>query len=103
MGDRVAYGICLESKRGLKTTGGSNPPPSSRFMKAKRIADVQKIINSNAHWAALKEYNHIRVQLSDGKEISLLLTDKELLRAMNRADKNVEDLPKVSWIRDVLD
>lgn len=71
--------------------------------KAKRIADVQKVLNTKPHWAALAEYNHIRVQMPDGEEISLLLTDKELLKAKERAIKNPEDLPKVSWLRDILD
>ena len=70
--------------------------------KAKRIADLQKVINKNPHWAALTEYNHIRIQFPDGCEHSLLLTDNELIRALDRADKNTEDLPKVSWMRDIL-
>jgi len=71
--------------------------------KAKRIGDVQRVINKNPHWAALSEYNHIRIQFPDGCERSLLLTDNELKRALERADKNPEDLPKVSWLRDILD
>lgn len=72
-------------------------------MKAKRIADVQKVLNKNPHWAALLEYNHIRIQFPDGCEESLLLTDVEIKRALERARKNQEDLPKVSWLRDFLD
>jgi hypothetical protein len=72
-------------------------------MKAKRIADVQKVLNKNPHWAALAEYNHIRIQFPNGCEKSLLLTDFEIKRALERAEKNPEDLPKVSWIRDILD
>jgi hypothetical protein len=71
--------------------------------KAKRIGDIQKVLNKNPHWASLTEYNHIRIQFPDGREHSLLLTDKELDRALDRAEKNAEDLPTVSWIRDVLD
>lgn len=72
-------------------------------IKAKRIGDMQKVFNKNPHWAALSEYNHIRVQLADGTELSLLLTDKEVQRGIERAEKNPEDLPKVSWLRDILD
>jgi hypothetical protein len=72
-------------------------------LKAKRIGDLQKVFNKNPHWAALKEYNHIRIQLPDGGERSLLFTDKEIQKALDRADKNLEDLPQVSWIRDLLD
>lgn len=103
--DRADYGTCLESKRGVTSTAGSNPAASANFMstKAKRIGDVQKVINKNPHWAALTEYNHIRIQFPDGCERSLLLTDNELKRALERAKKNPEDLPKVSWLRDLLD
>ena len=72
-------------------------------LKAKRIGDVQRVLNKNPHWAALFQYNHIRIQLPCGEEKSILLTDKELLRGIERAEKNPEDLPKVSWLRDVLD
>lgn len=72
-------------------------------VRAKRIGDLQKVINKNPHWAALTQYNHIRIQFPDGCERSLLLTDAELRRALERAEKNPEDLPKVSWLRDVID
>ena len=71
--------------------------------KAKRIGDVQKVINSKPHWAAAAEYNYIRIQLPDGAEKSLLLTDKEVQRGLDRAAKNPEDLPKVGWLRDTFD
>ena len=72
-------------------------------LKAKRIGDLQRVFNKNPHWAACEKYNHIRVQLPDGQELSLLLTDKEVQRARERANKNPEDLPTVSWFRDILD
>ena len=72
-------------------------------LKAKRIGDMQKVFNKNPHWAALATYNHIRVQFPNGDEKSLLLTDKEILRALDRANKNPEDLPRVSWLRDIMD
>lgn len=72
-------------------------------IKAKRIGDLQRVFNKNPHWAALTEYNHIRIQFPDGCERSLLLTDKELKKALDRAEKNPEDLPTVSWLRDLLD
>ena len=72
-------------------------------MKAKRIGDLQRVLNKKPHWAALKEYNHLRVQFPNGKEKHLLFTDKELQKALDRAAKNPEDLPKVCWIRDIFD
>ena len=72
-------------------------------LKAKRIGDLQKVINKNPHWSSLTEYNHIRVQLPNGEEVSVLLTDKELKKGIDRANKNSDDLPKVSWVRDIFD
>ena len=42
--DRVDYGTCLESKRGLTPTAGSNPAASANFMdeeEALRIVEFQ--------------------------------------------------------------
>lgn len=68
-----------------------------------RLCDLNEVINQNPHFAALRKYNHIRVQFPDGTERSLLLTDREVRAACNRADKNTEDLPKISWFRDLWD
>jgi hypothetical protein len=72
-------------------------------LRAKRLGDMQRVFNKNPHWAALAEYNHIRVQFPCGEERSLLFTDKEVQRALERAEKNPEDLPSVSWLRDIID
>jgi hypothetical protein len=72
-------------------------------MKAERIADLQEVLNKNPHWAAAKKYNHIRVEFPDGTEKSLLFTDREIENALDRASKNLEDLPKVCWLRDLFD
>jgi hypothetical protein len=72
-------------------------------MKAERIADLQEVLNTNPHWAAAKKYNHVRIQFPNGEEKSLLFTDKEIENALYRASRNEEDLPKVSWLRDLFD
>ena len=72
-------------------------------MNAKRIGDLQTVENTQKHWAANNKYNFIRIQLENEREISLLLTDNEILRGIERAKKNPEDLPKVSKFRDILD
>lgn len=72
-------------------------------MNTKRIGDLQTVENKNKHRAAAAKYSHLRVQLEDGREISLLFTDKEIFRAQNRALKNPEDLPKVCKFRDLFD
>lgn len=68
-----------------------------------RIADIIQVENKTPHFAANTNYNYIRVQLEDGTEIPLLFTDFELKRAKLRAEKNLEDLPKTSWIRNLFD
>lgn len=72
-------------------------------IKAKRIADVQKVLNTCKHPAAAAKYNHFRIQLEDGTEHHVMLTDSELLKGLDRAKKNPEDCPDVSVIRDILD
>lgn len=72
-------------------------------MKSKRLGDLQVVDNKNPHWKALSKYNHIRMQFPNGEEKSLLFTDKEIERALDRARKNPEDILPVSWIRDFFD
>lgn len=72
-------------------------------MRAKRIGDLQTVENTSPHWAAAKNYNFIRVQISSGEEVPLLFTDAEILKARKRAEKNPEDLPKASRLRDIFD
>lgn len=68
-----------------------------------RIADLVKVENKNPHWAAAKTYNSVRIQFPDGKEETLLFTDREIEYAKHRAKNNKEDLPKVSKLQDLLD
>lgn len=70
---------------------------------AKRIGDLQSVDNKNRRFGSTTKYNFIRVQLEDGKEVPLLFTDKEILNARIRAQKNPEDLPKVSTFRNIFD
>lgn len=68
-----------------------------------RLADITQVENKAPHFAANTKYNYIRVQLEDGTEVPLLFTDFELKRAKERADKNLEDIPKTGWIRNLFD
>ena len=74
-----------------------------KIVKAKRTGDMEKLVNKNPHWAAALKYNHIRVQFPDKTEKSLLFTDFQIKRALDRATKNPEDLPHISWITNILD
>ena len=69
----------------------------------KRLGDMVLVSNMKKKPAAAAKYNHIRVQFPNGKEKSLLFTDSQIKVALNRADKNPEDLPKVSWLTDMFD
>jgi len=69
----------------------------------KRLGDCVLVENMKAKPAAAKKYNHIRVQFPDGSERSLLLTDSQIKVALDRAEKNTEDLPKVSWLHNLFD
>ena len=75
----------------------------SKSVKAKRLGDIQKVINSKPHWADAASYNHIRVQFPNGDERSLLFTDKDIQKALDRAKKNPEDIPTWCWFRDIFD
>lgn len=72
-------------------------------IKAKRIADMQSVVNQLAHPASAAKYNHVRVQLEDGNEVHMLFTDSEVKKALERAKKNPEDCPKTSLFRDIFD
>ncbi|MFA5759878.1 MAG: hypothetical protein WC942_11060 [Clostridia bacterium] len=66
------------------------------------LGDIQKVQNQDPHFLADKEYNHIVVDIN-GNIKHLLFTDHEIKMADNRARKNPEDIPKISWIKDLFD
>ena len=68
-----------------------------------RLGDIMTVENKLKHFAANSTYNHIRAQFPNGEEKSLLFTDAEIKKALERAKKNPEDLPLVSWLRNLLD
>lgn len=76
---------------------------TGKAVKAKRLGDIEEVLNKNKHHKAASRYNHIRVQFPDGEEKSLLLTDSQVKRAVERAEKNEEDLPSKTWIHDIVD
>ena len=63
-------------------------------MFVKEVPDVGKmttIDNGNAHFNADKTYHHVRVLFSKNK-VHLLLTDKDVEKAIFRARKNFDDI-----------
>lgn len=76
----------------------SKPKP-----KAKRIGDLQLVLNTERRFGSASEYLFVRLQWPLGEEESFLFTEAELMRAARRASKNPEDLLKAGLIRDLLD
>jgi len=76
---------------------------TKKKVSAKRLGDAKDVENMQRKFAAAARYNHLRVQFPDDEERHLLFTDWQIKRGLERAEKNVEDLPKVSWIRDMID
>ena len=68
----------------------------------KRLGDLEKVKNADRKFGAALKYNHIRIQFPSGDEKHLLFTDWQIKLGLKRAEKNPEDLPKVSWIRDII-
>lgn len=66
--------------------------------KVKVQGKVQVVGNKDKHHRALDKYNYLRVKFQD-EVVHFLMTDFELNRAKDRANKNPEDLPEVSWLR----
>lgn len=77
--------------------------PSGKPVKARRIGDLQAVKNTFKHMLACEAYYHIRVEDPKGNEFHLLLTANELMRALERAYKNEEDLPVPGPLQDLLD
>lgn len=68
-----------------------------------RIGDINTVTNKKPKPGAKAQYSHVRVQLEDGTELSLLFTDSDMRRGAERAKKNPEDVPKVGRIRNFFD
>jgi hypothetical protein len=77
--------------------------PRGKAVKAGRIGDLKYVKNTMKRLNACDVYLHIRAQDSHGCEFHLLLTEHELKRAMTRALRNEEDLPKPGLLQDLLD
>jgi len=71
--------------------------------KSKRMGDLQKVDNKDRKFGSNSEYYYIRVQRENNDEVALLFTEHEIKVALDRAEKNTEDLPEVGKIRDFFD
>lgn len=68
-----------------------------------RIGDTILVENTERKFGENAKYYYIRAQFPDGKEQALLFTEHEMSIAIARAEKNAEDLPKINWLRDIID
>lgn len=65
---------------------------------------VIKVENQDRKFGSALSYNAIWIEDSNGKnERCVLFTDDELKKAEERANKNIEDLTKKSFLTDLLD
>jgi hypothetical protein len=55
---------------------------------------IYPVINKDRHKAANRSYNMIVIEDADGDLQHLLLSDTDLLRCVERAKQNKEDIPK---------
>jgi len=77
--------------------------PQGNETAAGRIGDAIRVKNQESKTSANEDYVYTRIQLEDGEELELLFTDSQVEDAIERAKKNPEDLPKINWLRDLLD
>lgn len=71
--------------------------------KAKRLGDIITVENKERKFGALTEYMYFRLQDEQGNETAYLASEHDLRVMRERAEKNEEDLLKVSFIRDLFD
>lgn len=69
----------------------------------KRIGDVVTVENTERKFGSALNYYCIRAQFENGVEKPLLFTSEEIAEASKRAEANPEDLPEISWIRNLID
>jgi len=59
--------------------------------------------NTEKKFGAADEYFAVWVQNTKGKEFPLMFTERELRIAIERAEKNPEDVPKKGFFTDLFD
>jgi hypothetical protein len=77
--------------------------PDGSEAHAGRIADVVEVHNQEGKFGSADTYYAIRLQLENGEEKTALFTEHELKTAVERAEKNPEDVPTVSKLRNFFD
>jgi|TARA_E500000318_G_scaffold22530_1_gene22949 hypothetical protein len=72
-------------------------------MASARNGKIQLVENKERKFGAAEEYFAVWVENTKGKEYPLLFTDRELRVAIDRAEKNPEDIPVKGFFTDLFD
>lgn len=65
--------------------------------------NILRVYNKSRKKNAKSYYWFTYIKLPSGKEIPVMMTDVELQKISDRAMKNSEDIPKKSFLSDMLD
>lgn len=63
-----------------------------------KLGRMERRDNINPKPTENKVYNIVEVIYNGDRKV-LMLTDLDVLKAIDRAEKNVEDYPKESWLK----
>lgn len=63
-----------------------------------KIGEIIPVQNKNKKFGANLHYHAVHVCI-EGKVVPLLLSHGELEIAKDRAERNMEDIPKLSWFQ----
>jgi NAD-dependent DNA ligase len=68
-----------------------------------RLGNVVEVVNQNKKIFSENEFYYAVMVKLDGQVVNLMLTEKEIIRALSRADKNIEDNLDQSVISKLID
>ena len=66
-------------------------------MASSKILFEDKVDNTDRKFGSALEYFPVKVVKSDGQESWAMFTEAEIDKAIDRASKNKEDIPKSLW------
>jgi len=72
-------------------------------MASAKNGNIILVENKDKKFGAAHEYYAVWVQNTKGKEYPLLFTERELRVAIDRAEKNPEDIPVKGFLTDLFD
>lgn len=72
-------------------------------MSKAKMGHIITVNNADRRFGSNPSYKAIWTQDENGAERCLLFTESDIIRAKARADANMEDVPKRSFLNDLLD